>query len=102
MQVSLRAASLHTKLMFALAVVVRQPDSDLSRAVIRRRPIVYTPPGGKPQMLGEVETAFTRDVAERAIEQARNTITALIFTVMLAVYAVTFWLLRRLVTRPIV
>jgi len=81
--------------------VVRQPDADLSRAVIRRRPIVYTPPDGKPRVLGEVETAFTRDVAERAIEQARNTIAALIVTVMLVVYAVTFWLLRRLVTRPI-
>ncbi|HSW05084.1 response regulator [Aquabacterium sp.] len=85
-----------------VAEVVRQPGADLSAGVIRRRAIVYTPSGGTPQTLGEVEVAFTRDVAERAIEQARGTIAALIATVMLVVYIVTFWLLRRLVTRPIV
>ncbi|KQV94983.1 hypothetical protein ASC87_25630 [Rhizobacter sp. Root1221] len=85
-----------------VAEVVRQPDADLSRAVIHRRPIVYTPPGGPPQTLGEVEAAFTRAIAERALEEARTTIAALIVTVMLVVYVVTFWLLRRLVTRPIV
>src|SRR5687768_10258019 len=85
-----------------VAEVVRQPNADLSRAVIRRRPIVYTPPGGPPQTLGEVEAAFTRAVAERAIEEARGTIAVLIVTVMLVIYALTFWLLRRLVTRPIV
>ena len=61
-----------------VAEIVRQPDADLSTAVVRRRPIVYTPSGGTPQTLGEVEVAFTRTVAERAIEQARGTITALV------------------------
>ncbi|TMH01005.1 MAG: HAMP domain-containing protein, partial [Betaproteobacteria bacterium] len=82
--------------------VVRQPDADLSKVVVHVRPIVYTPKGGTPQEVGRVEVVFTRAVAEQAIQRARGTITALIATVMVLLYAVTFLLLRRMVSRPIV
>ncbi len=82
--------------------VVRQPAANMSKLVVLTRPIVYTPKGGPPQELGQVEVAFTRDIAEQAIQRTRNTITALVATVMVVLYAVTFLLLRRLVSRPIV
>ncbi|WP_140637184.1 hybrid sensor histidine kinase/response regulator [Methylibium rhizosphaerae] len=82
--------------------VVRQPAADLSKALVLKRPIVYTPRGGAPQELGHVEVAFTRAVAEQAIRNAQNTITTLIATVMVVLYAVTFVLLRRLVSRRLV
>ena len=85
-----------------VGAVVRQPAADLSKAVVLRRPIVYTPRGGAPQEVGQVEVAFTRAVAEQAIRNAQNTITTLIATVMVVLYAVTFVLLRRLVSRRIV
>ena len=84
-----------------VAEVVRIPHVDPSQTVVRVRPIVFTPRGGKPQEVGRVETVFTRAVAERAISNARNTITAMIVTVMVVLYAVTYLLLRRLVSRPI-
>jgi PAS domain S-box-containing protein len=84
-----------------VAEVVRQPTVDPSQTITRVRPIVFTPRGGSPQEVGRVEAVFTRAVAERAIRNARNTITALVVTVMVLLYAVTFLLLRRLVSRPI-
>jgi PAS domain S-box-containing protein len=85
-----------------VAEVVRQKVADLSNAVVRVRPIVYTPHGMQPQKLGEIEVVFTRDVAEQAIKDARTTIAGLIASVMVVLYAVTFLLLRRLVSQPIV
>jgi len=82
--------------------VVRRPDPGASQRVILERPIVYTPNGGKPQEIGKVEVVFTRAIAEQAIQHTRGTITALVATVMVVLYAVTFLLLRRLVSRPIV
>jgi signal transduction histidine kinase/CheY-like chemotaxis protein len=84
-----------------IAEVVRQPDVDPALVVVRERPIVHTPQGGTPQEVGRVETVFTRQLAEAAIDRARNTITALIVTVMVVLYAVTYLLLKRLVGRPI-
>ena len=84
-----------------VAEVVRQPHVDPSETVVRVKPIVFTPPGGQPQEVGRVEAVFTRAVAERAIRNARNTITALIVTVMVLLYGVTYLLLRRLVGGPI-
>jgi PAS domain S-box-containing protein len=85
-----------------VAEVVRQREVEPAQAVVRERPIVFTPRGGAPQEVGRVEVVFTRQVAEAAIATARNTITWLVATVMVALYAVTFLLLRRLVGRPIV
>ena len=85
-----------------VAEVVRRPDADLSKTVVRVRPIVYTPRGGAPQEVGQVEVVFTRDIAEQAIQRARGTITALVATVMVLLYAVTFLLLRHMVSRPVV
>jgi len=82
--------------------VVRQPDADLSSTVVVVRPIVYPLKGGTPQQLGQVEVMFTRTIAERDIQRTRTTITVLVATAMLGLYAVTFLLLRRLVSRPIV
>jgi signal transduction histidine kinase/CheY-like chemotaxis protein len=84
-----------------IAEVVRQPGVDPALVVVRERPIVHTPHGGTPQEVGRVETVFTRQLAEAAIDRARNTITALIVTVMVVLYAVTYLLLKRLVGRPI-
>jgi signal transduction histidine kinase/CheY-like chemotaxis protein len=84
-----------------IAEAVRQPLGDPALAVVRDRPIVYTPQGGTPQEVGRIETVFTRAPAEAAIRSARNTITALVVTVMVVLYGVTFLLLRRLVGRPI-
>ncbi|MGM9486142.1 response regulator [Ideonella sp. YS5] len=85
-----------------VAEVVRQRHVDPAQAVTRELPIVFTPQGGSPQEVGRVEVVFTRELAEAAIRNARNTITALIVSVMVVLYAVTFVLLRRLVGRPIV
>jgi len=84
-----------------VAEAVRLPQVDPSQTVVRVRPIVFTPRGGQPQEVGRVEAVFTRAVAERAIRKARNTITALIVTVMVVLYAVMFVVLKRLVSRPI-
>ncbi len=84
-----------------VAEVVSQPHADLSKAVLRQRPIIYTPAGGKPQKVGDVELAFTRSVAEKAIQKARTTVVAMVISVMLVLYLVTFVLVRRLVGRPI-
>jgi signal transduction histidine kinase/DNA-binding response OmpR family regulator len=82
--------------------VVKQPDPGPSRTVVVVRPIVFAPKGSRPQEVGQVEVVFTRAIAEQAIQRTRNTITALVVTVMVLSYVVTFLLLRRLVSRPIV
>jgi len=84
-----------------IAEVIRQRQVDPAQAVVRETAIVFTPHGGTPQEVGRVEVVFTRELAEAAISGARNTITALIVSVMVVLYAVTFVLLRRLVGRPI-
>jgi signal transduction histidine kinase/DNA-binding response OmpR family regulator len=84
-----------------IAEVVRKRQVDPSQAVVRELPILFTPHGSSPQEVGRVEVVFTRELAEEAISNARNTITVLIVSVMVVLYAVTFLLLRRLVGRPI-
>jgi signal transduction histidine kinase/DNA-binding response OmpR family regulator len=84
-----------------IAQVVRRQHPEPAMAVVRDLPIVYTPRGGSPQEVGRIEVVFSREPAEAAISSARNTITALIASVMVVLYAVTFLLLRQLVGRPI-
>jgi signal transduction histidine kinase/CheY-like chemotaxis protein len=84
-----------------IAEVVRQGQVDRALAIVRERPIVFTPHGGAPQEVGRVEVVYSRHLAEAAITRVRNTITALIVSVMVVLYAVTFLLLRRLVSRPV-
>jgi signal transduction histidine kinase/DNA-binding response OmpR family regulator len=84
-----------------VAEVVRQRHVDPALAVVRDLPIVFTPQGSAPQEVGRVEVVFSRALAETAISSARNTITAMIVSVMAVLYVVTFLLLRHLVGRPI-
>jgi signal transduction histidine kinase/DNA-binding response OmpR family regulator len=84
-----------------IAEVVRQRQVDPALAVVREQPILFTPHGSAPQDVGRVEVVFTRALAEAAISSTRNTITAMIVSVMVVLYAVTYVLLRRLVSRPI-
>ena len=84
-----------------IAEIVRRRQPDPAMAVVRELPILYTPQGGVPQEVGRIDVVFTREPAEAEIRGARNTITALVASVMVVLYAVTFLLLRHLVGRPI-
>jgi len=88
--------------MGTVAEVVSQPNADPSQLVTLVKPIVYTPNGGTPQEIGQVEVVLTRAVAEEAVRRARTTIISLVATVMVILYGVTLVLFRRVVSRPIV
>ncbi len=85
-----------------VAEVLQQREVDPAQVIVRERPIVYSPHGGPAQEVGRIEITLSREPAEAAIRSARNTIAALIVSMMAVLYVVTFLLLRRLVGRPIV
>jgi signal transduction histidine kinase/DNA-binding response OmpR family regulator/HAMP domain-containing protein len=82
--------------------VVKMQGPDLAHGVMRELPIEYTPPGAsRPQKLGEIRVVLTRAVAEQAIAAMRRTVLALALASVALIYALTFLLLRRLVSVPL-
>jgi signal transduction histidine kinase/ActR/RegA family two-component response regulator len=82
--------------------VTKLQGPDLAEGVVRARSIDYGPPtGAAPQRIGEVKVVLTRAVAERAIADARDAILALVAGVVTLMYALTYVLLRRMVSTPI-
>jgi signal transduction histidine kinase len=81
--------------------VTKLKGADLDNAVVRTRPIEYTPAGGTPQKIGEVRVALTRAVAEQAIASARQTTVTLAAGMVVVLYLATFFLIKRMVGTPI-
>ena len=79
---------------------VRLVDPD--DGVVRIRTIEYDPAGNAPhEKLGEIRVVFTKSVTERAITNARRAIVAVVALAVIALYAVTFILVKRMVRGPI-
>ena len=81
--------------------VTKIPTSQLIDPIVRIQSIEYTPPGGTKQKIGEVRVVMTRAILDKGIAAARRTTLALAATVVGALYAATFVLLRRMVSAPI-
>jgi PAS domain S-box-containing protein len=82
--------------------VTKLKGRDLENAVVRVRPIEYTPAGGgPPQKIGEVRVALTRTVAEQAIAAARRAILGLAAGMVAVLSLATFFLIKRMVGSPI-
>ena len=82
--------------------VVKLQGPDLANGVVREVAIEYAAPGSStPKRIGEVRVVLTRTVAEQAIAAVRRTVLALAAASVVMIYALTFLLLRRLVSVPI-
>ncbi|HEU0201805.1 MAG TPA: ATP-binding protein [Burkholderiaceae bacterium] len=85
----------------AVSEVIKLREADLTNAVVRTRAIEYVPlPGAAPQKIGEVRVVLTRAVAEEAIAAAGRSIVGLVVAAVALLYAVTFVLLKRMVSGP--
>ena len=85
-----------------IADVVKLRGPDLADGVVRELPIEYATPGSAtPQKIGEIRVVLTRAVAEQAIAAVRHTVLALAAAGVAMIYALTFLLLRRLVSTPL-
>jgi len=81
--------------------VTKLHGADLDNAVARVQPIEYSPPGtSSPQKIGEVRVVLTRARVELATAAARTGILLLATAIIVALYAATFILLRRMVSVP--
>ncbi|MGM9490849.1 response regulator [Ideonella sp. YS5] len=82
--------------------VTKLKGADLENAIVRVKPIEYTPAGGvEPQKLGEIRVVLTRAVAEQAIAAARRAIVGLAAGMVAVLYLAAFFLIRRMVASPI-
>jgi signal transduction histidine kinase/DNA-binding response OmpR family regulator len=82
--------------------VVKQPEAALRDPVVRVRPIMYAATGGaEPHLIGEVRVVLDSAVVERAIAAARRATLGLLAAMVAVLYATSFWLIRRMVARPI-
>jgi PAS domain S-box-containing protein len=85
-----------------VAEVTKVSGPELDNGVVQVRVINYEPPVGTgPQKIGEVRVVLTRAVAARAVAEARRAILLLVGSVVALLYAMTYVLLRRMVSRPI-
>jgi len=82
--------------------VTKLKGPDLVDPIVRVQAIEYAPvDGAKPQKIGEVRVVLTRALVEQAVATARRAILALVAAIVAVLYAVTFVLLRRMVSAPI-
>ena len=82
--------------------VVKQPEATLRSPVVRVRPILYAATAGaEPQPIGEVRVVLNAAVVEQAIAGARRATLGLLAAMVAVLYATSFWLIRRMVGRPI-
>ena len=88
---------------YGMVTIVPGPQAaDPNEGVVRVRPIEHAPfEGFPPQKIGEVRVVLSRAVAERAFAQARTAIVAMTVAVVVALYAATLVLLKRMVRGPI-
>ena len=85
-----------------LSVVAGARGDDPSHEVVQERPIRSAASTGAPPVtIGTVRVVLSRAVAERTIATARHVITAITLGIVATVCAVMFFLLERLVRRPI-
>jgi PAS domain S-box-containing protein len=77
-------------------------SAETSRTVVRARPIEYAQfESFPPQRIGEVTVVLTRDETDAGLIRARQGILTMIGVVVLAIYAGTYVLLKRMVRTPI-
>jgi PAS domain S-box-containing protein len=85
-----------------LSIVAGGRGADPGHEVVQERPIRYTAsPSAPPVTIGTVRVVLSRAVAERTIATARRVIMAITLGIVATVCAVMFFLLKRLVRRPI-
>ncbi|KVH80531.1 histidine kinase [Burkholderia ubonensis] len=85
-----------------VATVKRTRLANPDEGVVRIRAIEYDPPGNTPrEKIGEIRVVFTKAVAEQEITNARRAIFAVMAVVVVALYVVTFILVKRMVCGPI-
>jgi PAS domain S-box-containing protein len=85
-----------------VSVVAGARGPDPGSEIVQVRPIRYPASGGvSAPTIGEVRVVLTRAVAERTIAGARRAIVAITAGVVATLYAATYFLLKRLVGRPI-
>jgi len=86
----------------AVSEVTKLKGTDLTNSIVQVRPIEYTPAGAAvPQKIGEVRVVLTRALVEQAVAAARQATMALVAGMVAVLYAATYWLLRRMVCKPI-
>jgi signal transduction histidine kinase/DNA-binding response OmpR family regulator/HPt (histidine-containing phosphotransfer) domain-containing protein len=86
----------------AVSEVTKMPVADLVNPIVRVQAIEYSPPGAiRPEKIGEVRVVLTRTVVEQAIATARRAILVMVGVIVGVLCAVTFLLLRRMVSAPI-
>jgi signal transduction histidine kinase/DNA-binding response OmpR family regulator len=77
-------------------------DVNPENSIVRVRPIRYAPFQGAPEKkIGEVRVVLTRELVAQEIAAARRAILAVVAAIVAALYAVTYWLLERMVSVPI-
>jgi len=84
-----------------VSAVTKIQASKLVDPIVRVQSIEYTPPGGTKQKIGEVRVVLTRAILDKGIAAARRATLAVAATIVAAMYAATFVLLRRMVSAPI-
>jgi len=85
-----------------VSAVTKVQGPQLVDPIVRVQAIEYLPPGSATtQKIGEVRVVLTRAVVEEAIASARRAIVGLVAATVAVLYAVTFVLLRRMVSAPI-
>ncbi|HEY9063972.1 MAG TPA: HAMP domain-containing protein, partial [Burkholderiaceae bacterium] len=86
----------------AVSTVTKIKGLQPADAIVRVVPIEYTPPGAvAPQKIGEVRVVMTRALVEEAVVHARRVTLGLLAAIVAMIYAATFVLLRRVVSKPI-
>ena len=85
-----------------VSAVTKVQGPQLVDPIVRVQAIEYLPPGSATtQKIGEVRVVLTRAVVEEAIASARRAIVGLVAATVAVLYAVTFVLLKRMVSAPI-
>ena len=74
------------------------PEQD---ALERKESIHYTTADGLVRQIGEVRIVFSREPMRQALAQARLTHLGMSLAVLLGVFGVTYWLVGRIVRRPL-
>jgi len=81
----------------------RSPDPAAAAADTFKRvePIRYVAADGLARHIGDIQIVFTREPMWRAVAQARLTLLGMTLALLAAVFGVTYWLVGRIVRRPL-
>ena len=86
---------------YGRVVPMRGNDAPKDDVVVRTEPIRYVAADGLAREIGAVEIVFSRVPMRQALAQARGAYLGMVAAVLLAVFAVTYWLVGRIVRRPL-